>query len=227
MRALTPLALTVLRLLSQSPMHPYQLRCEIEKQGIDRMVRMTHGALYHTVDRLVEAELVEPVETSRSGRRPERTVYAITDAGRDAATRRLHHLLSNITPEFPSFRAALSFVSMLPPAEVSALLGRRGVLLEADLAAYQTTYDGLMKRGLARVSLLEVEHLLALTRAELDLTRSIVDDLDSGRLTWSADEDQHGAQHLDQRLDQHRDEHPEQCRHPDQEQDQSATDRRD
>lgn len=190
MRALTPLALTVLRLLSQSPMHPYQLRCEIEKQGIDRMVRVTHGALYHTVDRLVDAELIEPVETSRSGRRPERTVYAITQAGRDAATRRLHHLLSTITPEFPSFRAALSFASMLPPAEVAALLGRRGVLLEADLAAYQTAYDGLTRRGLARVALLEVEHLLALTRAELDLIRSIVDDLDSGRLTWSADQNQ-------------------------------------
>lgn len=186
MRTLTPLALTVLRLLCQSPMHPYQLRCEIERQGIDRMVKVTHGALYHSVDRLVEAELIEPVETSRAGRRPERTVYAITDAGREAATGRLRQMLSTPSPEYPGYRTALAFLSMLTPAEAGAHLGRRSVLLEAQLASYQTAYDGLRRRGLERVSLLEVEHLLAVTRAELDLTRSIVEDLESGRLTWSA-----------------------------------------
>lgn len=189
MRALTPLALTVLRLLSQSPMHPYQLRCEIERQGIDRMVRMTHGALYHTVDRLVEAGMIQPVETSRAGRRPERTVYAITEVGWEAATRRLHQMLSTVTPEFPSFRTALTFVSMLSPAEVLELLARRSVMLAADLAASQTAYDGLRKQGLARVALIEVEHMVAMTRAELDLTNSIVHDLESGQLDWLPDPD--------------------------------------
>lgn len=189
MRTLTPLALTVLGLLCRSPMHPYQLRCEIERQGIDRMVKVTHGALYHSVDRLVEAELIEPVETSRAGRRPERTVYAITEAGREAAAGRLRQMLSTPSPEYPGYRTALAFLAMLSPAEAGANLGRRTVLLEAELASYQTAYDGLRRRGLARVSLLEVEHLLAVTRAELDLTRSIVEDLESGRLTWSADSD--------------------------------------
>ena len=189
MRALTPAALTVLRLLCEGPMHPYEMQGVIRRQGLDRMVRITHGSLYHTVDRLVEAELIEPVETSRAGRRPERTVYAITEAGRDAAVDRLRQMLSAVTPEFPGYRAALAFLSLLTPAEASAQLEQRTVALEAELAGQQAAYDLLRKKGLPRVALLEIEHLLATIRAELDLTSAIVEDLRSGRLTWSAADD--------------------------------------
>ncbi|HEY9389872.1 MAG TPA: PadR family transcriptional regulator [Mycobacteriales bacterium] len=186
MRALTPAALTVLRLLCEGPLHPYEMQGVIRRRGLDRMVRITHGSLYHTVDRLVEAGLIEPVETSRAGRRPERTVYAITEAGRDAAVDRLRQMLSTVAPEFPGYRAALAFLSLLTPAEASVQLGQRTVALQAELAGQQAAYDVLRKRGLPRVALLEIEHLLATTRAELDLTGAIVEDLDSGRLTWSA-----------------------------------------
>lgn len=192
-RTVTPLGLAVLRLLCGEPMHPYQMRCAMEQQGIDRMVKVTHGALYHTVDRLAAAELIRPVETSRCGRRPERTVYAITESGREAATARLRQLLATLTPEYPGYRTALTFLSLLRPAEASVLLGRRAVLLEAELAAHQTAYDALRKQGLPRVSLLEVEHLIAIGRAELSLTRAIIDDLDSGRLTWAVAGADHGC----------------------------------
>ena len=59
------------------------------------------GSLYHTVERLHRLALIEPVETGREGRRPERTVYAITDAGRDEFTSNLRDLL-----RFPAARHA-------------------------------------------------------------------------------------------------------------------------
>lgn len=114
-RPLTPLGLTVLRLLADEQMHPYEMQQRIRERAIDHVVKVAHGSLYHTVARLAEQGLIEPVETSREGRRPERTVYAITEAGRDEARARLREFIMRPVQEYPSFGMALAFVSMLPP----------------------------------------------------------------------------------------------------------------
>src|SRR5439155_334728 len=80
---LTPPGIAILALLWRQPMHPYEMRHRIRVQEIDRVMKVTHGTLYSTVDRLAAAGLIQPVETSREGRRPERTVYEITGLGRD------------------------------------------------------------------------------------------------------------------------------------------------
>ena len=131
-RPLTPLGLAVLHLLQSEPMHPYEMQQRIRDHAIDKVVKVAHGSLYHAVARLAEGGLIEPVETSREGRRPERTVYAITEKGRDEALSRLRDFLLRPMCEFPEFGMALAFISMLPPEEAVVLLDRRSVLLEAE-----------------------------------------------------------------------------------------------
>ncbi|NKZ03900.1 PadR family transcriptional regulator [Actinomadura latina] len=187
-RPLTPLALTVLRMLCDGPMHPYEMQQRIRDYAYDKAVKITHGSLYHSVERLAAAGLIEPLETSREGRRPERTTYAVTTAGRDAAQIRLAELLHDPIEEFPLFGTGLAFVNLLPEDEVTRLLRRRTVALEAALAGHRTAYDSLRKQGLDRYKLLDQEWMIARVRGELEFVRGLVDDLDSGRLTWKDDE---------------------------------------
>ncbi len=49
----------------------------------DRAFQIRESPVHDTVSRLADRGFVEPVEVSREGRRPERPVYAITEAGRD------------------------------------------------------------------------------------------------------------------------------------------------
>jgi DNA-binding PadR family transcriptional regulator len=182
---LTPLGLAVLRLLHTGPMHPYEMQQRIRDWGIDEVLKVTHGALYHTVERLCRTELIEPTETSRTGRRPERTIYAITDAGREMTLGSLRDLLSNVDPEYPKFRTALAFLSLLPPDEAKERLRMRAIHLESTLAGMETAYDGLIKNGIPRIHLIEVDHITGQTRAELDVVRTIVEEIESGRLTWT------------------------------------------
>jgi DNA-binding PadR family transcriptional regulator len=184
-RPLTPLALAVLHLLGEQPMHPYEMQQLIKARYIDHVVKVTHGSLYHTVERLAGSGLIEPVETSREGRRPERTVYAITESGRDQAADRLCDLIARPTQEYPSFKAALAFVTTLTPGKVSELLARRSVGLEVYLTTHTTLIDTLIKQGLHRINLIEVEHVLAQSRAELDYVHALQEDIDTGRLTWT------------------------------------------
>jgi DNA-binding PadR family transcriptional regulator len=183
-RPLTPLGLAVLRLLADGQMHPYEMQQRIRECAIDHVVKVAHGSLYHTVARLAEQGLIEPVETSREGRRPERTVYAITEAGRDEAHSRLREFTMRPLREYPSFGMALAFLSMLPPAEAASLLDRRSVALEAELAAHDTVVESLIKQGLARIDVIEVEFLNSRLRSELHFVRALSEDIKSGRLDW-------------------------------------------
>ena len=76
------LALAVLSYLTQGPMHPYELGRTLRDHGDERSIKFNHGSLYMVVQQLERAGFVATQETSREGQRPERTVYAITDAGR-------------------------------------------------------------------------------------------------------------------------------------------------
>jgi DNA-binding PadR family transcriptional regulator len=183
-RPLTALELAVLHMLSDQPMHPYQMQQRIRDHGIDYAIKVTHGSLYHAVERLAKRELIEAVETSRAGRRPERTVYAITEAGQDEALDQLRSMIARPCQEYTSVGAALSFAGMLPPEELAQLLRRRTVAVEARIAAHDTVIDGLRKQGVERIGLIDIEFCQAQLRAELDYLRAIEDDITSGRLQW-------------------------------------------
>jgi DNA-binding PadR family transcriptional regulator len=185
--ALTPLAIAVLSLLAREAMHPYQMRHVIRVREIDRVMKVTHGTLYSTVERLAESGLIRPVETSREGRRPERTVYEITSPGRDQLLDALRVELMRVTPDYPRLATGLTFASLLEPQEVADLLQRRGIEVEGQLSAYQTSLDAALKQRsdpIGRISLIEGEYLTALLRAERDWLTAIVDDIREGRLTW-------------------------------------------
>lgn len=184
MKPVTLLGMAVLRLLAERAQHPYELRQRMRDEGLDRLVKVTHGALYYTVESLVKGELIAAEGVSRQGRRPERTVYRITDAGREIAGARLRELLSTVAAEPSSYGAALAFLSLLPPVDAVRRLELRAVLLEGELAAARTRYDALVEQGVPPIAIVELRHHHAHLQADLELTRSVCADVRSGRLTW-------------------------------------------
>src|SRR5262249_42839252 len=134
-RTLTPLALVVLGLLRERPMHPYEMQQTIRDEHTDEVIKLRAGSLYHTVERLQTLELITAVETARAGRRPERTVYAITEEGRDEFSANLRQIISRPDREYPIFGAAMELLDSIEPAEAAELLERRLVALQAELAA--------------------------------------------------------------------------------------------
>lgn len=106
-------ALTVLALLITGPRHAYEMHRFILDTHKDFVTGLPRS-MYHAVDRLLRAELISVVGTDRAGTRPERTVYAITDAGRTELAGRVRRLLEHPEPDATLFAAALSFVGCIP-----------------------------------------------------------------------------------------------------------------
>jgi DNA-binding PadR family transcriptional regulator len=178
------LGLIVLWLLWEGPKHPYRMQKLIESQGKARVVNVrSRGSLYQAIERLVRLGLVEVQETVPNESYPDRVVYAITDAGREAAREWLREMLRTTGGEFPEFIAAVSLLFGLPPEDARTQLELRAGSLAAELAEAEAQFAAVP--DLPRLFLLEEEYRRAVLTAELTWVRSVIADLREGRLTWS------------------------------------------
>ena len=160
------LALAVLSYLSQRPMHPYELSRMLRDHGDVRSIKFNHGSLYMVVGQLAKAGLITEQETTREGQRPERTVYALTDAGRDEFRDWLSELVEQPQHEYPHFVAALSLIAALPPGEVLTLLHSRLDRLAGQRAEIRDLIGTAQAGGLHPLFLVEEEYRLAQLDAE-------------------------------------------------------------
>jgi DNA-binding PadR family transcriptional regulator len=185
----TPLALAVMNLLMEHPMHPYEMKVKMTHRGHDDVIRIKGGSIYDTVERLEEGGFITAQAPSREGRRPERTVYAITQMGREEIRRWMREMLAEPLNEYPQFAAALAFFAVLDKEEVVRLLRTRTARLEHLIAATEKHLEyGLKDIGVPRMFLVEVEYGLVMNRAELDWIRSLIEDIEDGKLWLTHDE---------------------------------------
>lgn len=184
-RTRSPLALVVLVLLAEEPMHPYRMHELIKERGKEKVANVaSRNSVYQAVERLDRLGLIKVRGTDRSTGRPERTVYELTPEGTATTLDWLRTMLSTPAVEYPEFPAALASLVIIPPDEVADLLETRANTLEQSLDAAKAEVDGL---GLPRPFLLEEEYAQTVGRAELTWLRSVVADLRAGTLTWPRD----------------------------------------
>jgi DNA-binding PadR family transcriptional regulator len=173
------MALAVLSLLKPGyPMHPYQIANMLRRTGKERDMPIKVGSLYTVVRNLQRHGFIETTGSRRAGRRPERTEYVITDAGRTELRDWLRELVAVPEAEYPRFQAALSVLSTLHPDEAAASLRARIDALEDDIAARQ---DALVhSQGTRRLFLIEAEYALEMRRAEAAWVRRLLTEITNG-----------------------------------------------
>ncbi len=171
-------------MLTEEPMHAYRMQQLIKERHKDDVINVTQrNMIYQTIERLVRDGLTEVESTERAQRRPERTTYRITEAGRSILREWMETMISTPAREYPEFPAALSFLPTMARAEAIDALSRR----ESTLARRLTALEEELEQGatfLPRIFLIETELLRDLVAAELSYVRALVDDLKAKRVTW-------------------------------------------
>ncbi|GGS91677.1 PadR family transcriptional regulator [Planobispora rosea] len=175
-----PLALAVLALLFERPMHPYEMASTMRARRKEESIKLNYGSLYSVVESLVKRDLIEAVEVIREGRRPERTVYTITEPGRLELFDWLSELISTPTREYTSFEAGLSLIGVLPPDEAIRLLEERVLRLEQRLHMEEALGELTAKQRLPRLVLIEWEYTMMLRRAERDWVNGLLEEFREG-----------------------------------------------
>jgi len=186
---LTPLGIAVLELLHERPMHPYEMAQLMRERYVDTRVNVKAGSLYHTVERLHRSGFIEVVDTQRDGRRPERTVYGMTQSGLDEFSQRGRELLGDVIKEYPAFLSGLAVIDELGRETSLLELEHRVTRLRAGVAADQAVLDHLAGDGTPRIYWLDWQYQCDHRRFELEWTERLLEDLKSGRIPFQ-DSDQ-------------------------------------
>lgn len=175
--------IAVLALLREVPMHPYEMQRLLRLRHKDEILALKRGSLYHAIGRLERDQLITAKSTSRSGRRPERTTYAITASGRKEFTRVLRHIVATPRRESSEFMAAMSFLVHLTPDEALPRLEERAERLKSEIAVRSAGLTAASKH-VQRINLIESEYLVTMLKAEFDWVHKLIAELRRGALTW-------------------------------------------
>ena len=183
---LSPLALSILELLDERPMHPYELAATMRARHHDEFIRLNFGSLYHTVEALERSGWIVPAEREKEGRRPERTIYRLTESGQEALLRVVGDIVAVPRREYLSFSAGLMFMHHLDAKTAVQRLEQRSQTLLHVITKLSHLLDELHATGHRRLSLIELEHKIALLKAERAWVDKIAEEIANGKLEWKA-----------------------------------------
>ncbi len=150
-------------LAAEGPMHGHRIRRTAEMASVDRWGGVSLGALNRELRRMEEEGLVEPVRSEQVGRRPTRTIHAVTEEGRRELVVLRERALRHLEPGPDPVGVALMFAGG-DPDELRELLGfrRRVVATALDrLAAERARSAGGGSGPLGIAVFRRGEHFLA------------------------------------------------------------------
>jgi DNA-binding PadR family transcriptional regulator len=180
----SPLALSILELLDERPMHPYELAATMRERHHDEFIRLNFGTLYHTVDALERNGWIVPLEREKEGRRPERTIYQLTEPGRELLIKVVGEIVAQPKREFANFAAGLMFMHHLESGHAAQLLRERSDALRAVTEKLTRIMGELRATGVTRLALVELEHKIAMLEAERAWVIKLEREITSGELEW-------------------------------------------
>lgn len=179
----SPLAMIVLTLLEEAPMHAYRMQQLIRMREKDAVVNVSsRNSIHQVLARLERDGLIAPVpdDVSRA-----RMVYRNTEAGREVLLSWLADTLARPRNEYPSFAAALSCLPLIPPTRLLELLGERLQALDSMLVTVQPERVR-QEYKLERVFVIEDEYRRAMLTAEREWIAALMRDINAGELHWQS-----------------------------------------
>ncbi len=190
-----PLALAILVLLYERPMHPYEMAATMRERHKESSIKLNYGSLYTVIEQLLREHFIAIRQILKEGKRPEKTVYQLTATGEVELVDWMRELVSSPVKEYPMFEAALSLLPVLPPGEVIGLLEIRLGLLKKSLEECDREERVCREMKLPRLFSLESEYYKAITLAEYKFSKDLLSDLKRDaaglRSGWSEMRKQH------------------------------------
>ena len=148
----------------------------------DDAIKLNYGSLYAVMEALCRHQLIVAKETVKDGKRPERTIYELTESGQYELYDWLSELLAQPMKEFTRFEAGLSLMPVLPPEKAVALLQHRVEMLAIDIAKSKSVLTYTQGKELPRLFVIDREYHTMLLEAEQTWARALIAEITSDEL---------------------------------------------
>ena len=172
--------LVILGLLHERPLYGYEIKTMIEDHMGD-WTNIAFGSIYFALGKLSEEGFIEKVATEQSGKRPSRSIYQITETGRDEFLRLLREVWREFDRQFFPFDIGLFFMEALPRDEVITHLHNRMTQLNMvlhHLDEHQS--EEMAKEEVPALANAIFDHTRAHIQAERAWTQDILLKVESG-----------------------------------------------
>lgn len=131
--------MVVLSLLSEQPMHGYQLVSELEIREVKDWAAISRPQVYYSLNKLTKQKLVAEAKDADSSLGPERIKYAINEKGKKALVEGLSKEEWATQRPPPPFQTWMALSAHLPRTTIRKLFEVRRKYLQAELAREQAT----------------------------------------------------------------------------------------
>ncbi|RAP75087.1 PadR family transcriptional regulator [Paenibacillus montanisoli] len=175
--------LLILGLLMEHERHPYEIRQTIKDRNWNECFKLRDGSLYYAVDQLREDGLIEAAEVvSVPGEnRPDKTIYRITDAGRNAFQELLVAQFKQVSyPQHPMF-LTMPFVRHGDPKTVENMILKQLGACEHRIERMHAVLE-LKGSFLPRGSALMIQGFILFSETEKEWLTTLLEEARSGKL---------------------------------------------
>lgn len=165
-------------------MHPYEMYQIATQRREDTVVKVSPGSLYRAVYALEQKGYAIAAQVEREGARPERTLFEITDPGRERLFVDVAELLRTPMTERPRVLQALSEAHVLPAPRVRELLTERVEQLRARVDKLRGDIAMVESLRVPEMYWINAPYQLTMYEAEISWVEAQLARLDSGALPW-------------------------------------------
>jgi DNA-binding PadR family transcriptional regulator len=174
---MSAIRLFVLSALSENgPMHGHQIRQQAQIDRTELWTEVKVGALYGALKRLAGEGLIVEVRSERQGNFPERTVYAITERGRESFAAVHGEALRTVVVRPDPFDLALVHASAIDEKDLAHLVADRRDALAAQESSVRHQAE-IADRWLSEAERMVLEHRVARLAGELRWHEELLDRL--------------------------------------------------
>ncbi|AEI45166.1 PadR family transcriptional regulator [Paenibacillus mucilaginosus] len=173
--------LVILGLLMEGDSHPYEMRQKMKERAMLNYIKMQEGSLYYAIDTLHKSGHVEAAEIVSEAGRPDRTVYRITEAGRELFRELLLEQFEDPKAVFHPMYAALMFARHGDQERIAGILEAKTEEQRSIVRHLQEIYEEHIpevSRGVLHIMKGRLEH----AETELRWMKRLLADCRAGRL---------------------------------------------
>ncbi|OPH60257.1 PadR family transcriptional regulator [Paenibacillus ferrarius] len=133
--------LVILGLLMEANRHTYDIRQTMKERSMHTYMKLQDGSLYYAMDQLRKDGLVEALEVVRDTNRPEKTVYQITEAGKNKFQELLVEQLHEEIKHYHPLYVALPFTVHGDQAKIAEILEHKIMAQKIIMQRTKSVYE--------------------------------------------------------------------------------------
>lgn len=175
--------LIILGLLMSGDKHPYEMQHFVKERRIDKLIKLYKGSLYYAVDQLKQSGFIEVVEIIKEDKRPDKTVYKITYAGKMKFQDLLLEQFSKEEQYYDPLYSAVMFARYGDKSKIEETIIQKINYVTKKIKVLENMFEE-RRNAIARpahyIYISQIEH----ARTDLNILQSFLDDTIKGNIEW-------------------------------------------